>query len=132
MWLVNENPSTAIHTFLTTFTFLQYTDTGGLEPKSTSTPAKKKKKNLPLGVNDSNVDEILDAAQSRSNISAKSSTLLIPKIEREEFIIETKKPEGDSNCSSNSGNTTGSMASLESSSSLNDEVSNVLRCSHIF
>ncbi|XP_053383029.1 sodium-dependent phosphate transporter 2-like isoform X2 [Mercenaria mercenaria] len=89
-----------------------------LQPKSTSTPAKKK--NLPLSVKDSNVDDILDAAQSRSNISAKSSTLLIPKIEREEFIIEVSKPEGDSNCSSNSGNTTGSTASLETNS-LNEE-----------
>ncbi|XP_045180200.2 sodium-dependent phosphate transporter 1-like isoform X1 [Mercenaria mercenaria] len=91
---------------------------GDLQPKSTSTPAKKK--NLPLSVKDSNVDDILDAAQSRSNISAKSSTLLIPKIEREEFIIEVSKPEGDSNCSSNSGNTTGSTASLETNS-LNEE-----------
>jgi hypothetical protein len=103
----------------------RYIYTGDLQPKSTSTPAKKKSHHLPLGVNDSNVDDVLDAAQSRSNISAKSSTLLIPKIEkidREKFIIEVKKPEGDSNCSSNSGNTTGSTASLETNSSLNDEV----------
>lgn len=103
--------------------YLLFTHIGELKPKSTSTPAKKTK--LPLGVHDSNIDETLDAGRSRSNVSAKSSTLLIPKserIEKGEFIIEVGKPEGESNCSSNSGNVTASTASLETASSLNEEV----------
>ncbi|KAL4218464.1 hypothetical protein ACF0H5_023198 [Mactra antiquata] len=85
------------------------------KPKCTSTPKK-------LLVSDTNIDDdALLAGASRSNISAKSSTLLIPKKEKESFIIDESKPEGDSNCSSNSDNTTASSNSLDSTASLTEE-----------
>lgn len=80
---------------------------------------------LPAGIRDSNIDALLvaDVGHSATNISTKSTTLLInpENSKKEVFLVKESKAANGSNTSSNSGNTTGSSGSIDTVESLNDE-----------